>query len=57
MEEGVRMFSKSRLIPTLGFLGLIPFLSAVLLTLAGLPPLGLEPSTLFIGYSAMILVF
>ena len=51
------MFSKLRLIPTLGFLGLIPFLSAVLLTLAGLGPLGLERSTLFIGYSAMILAF
>ncbi|MDD9891277.1 MAG: DUF3429 domain-containing protein [Gammaproteobacteria bacterium] len=51
------MLTKAFLVPTLGYLGLIPFLGAAALALSGQLLLGLEPELMFVGYSAVILAF
>lgn len=51
------MLPKEQLIPTLGYLGLIPFLFASYLSATSEMLLGLNPISLFIGYSAVILAF
>ena len=51
------MLSNERLISSLAFFGLLPFLGATFLTMADVLPLMMDPKKIFVGYSVVILAF
>lgn len=50
-------FTKQRVIPGLGYLGVIPFAVAAYFVLQGGQLLQFEPAAVFVGYSSVILAF